>query len=327
MRRTKLSFGKFYWAYLPKLAAVAILLTACFPTRSMAQQQGQKTFSSAEDATKAFFTAAQNNDEKTMLDILGPDGKQIVSSGDEVEDAQNRANFVMRYQEMHRLVKEPDGTMVLYVGAHNWPCPIPLANKGNAWFFDTDAGKKEILYRRIGKNELSAIRVCQELVAAEKEYFSTQHNEYAQKIFSDEGLRNGLYWKAAAGEPQSPIGPLVASAVAEGYSKGRDGAPTPYRGYYFHILTRQGKNGPGGAKNYIVNGKMTEGFAFVAYPAEYMSSGVMTFIVDKDGVVYQRDLGKKTGVLAKAMKTYNVNSTWQKAEEQQEQTAAEQKTK
>jgi len=327
MRRTKLSFGKFYWAYLPKLAAVAILLTACFPTRSMAQQQGQKTFSSAEDATKAFFTAAQNNDEKTMLDILGPDGKQIVSSGDEVEDAQNRANFVMRYQEMHRLVKEPDGTMVLYVGAHNWPCPIPLANKGNAWFFDTDAGKKEILYRRIGKNELSAIRVCQELVAAEKEYFSAQHNEYAQKIFSDEGLRNGLYWKAAAGEPQSPIGPLVASAVAEGYSKGRDGAPTPYRGYYFHILTRQGKNGPGGAKNYIVNGKMTEGFAFVAYPAEYMSSGVMSFIVDKDGVVYQRDLGKKTGVLAKAMKTYNVNSTWQKAEEQQEQTAAEQKTK
>ena len=323
MRPIKLNFGKFYWAYLPKLAAVVILLTAFFPARSMAQQQGQKTFSSAEDATKAFFTAAQNNDEKAMLDILGPDGKQLVSSGDEVEDADNRANFVIRYQEMHRLVKEPDGTMVLYIGAHNWPCPIPLANKGNAWYFDTDAGKKEILYRRIGKNELSAIHICQELVAAEKEYYSTQHNEYAQKIFSDEGLHNGLYWKAAAGEPQSPIGPLVASAVAEGYSKGRGGAPTPYRGYYFHILTRQGKNGPGGAKNYIVNGKMTEGFAFVAYPAEYMSSGVMTFIVDQDGVVYQRDLGKKTGVLAKAMKTFNINSTWQRPEEQQEQTPSQ----
>jgi hypothetical protein len=327
MRRTKLNFGKFYRGYLPKLAAVAILLTACFPIRSMAQQQGQKTFSSAEDATKAFFTAAQNNDEKAMLEVLGADGKEIVSSGDEVEDAHNRANFVMRYQEMHRLVKEPDGAMVLYIGAHNWPCPIPLANKGNAWYFDTDAGKKEILYRRIGKNELSAIRVSQELVAAEKEYYSTQHNEYAQKIFSDEGQRNGLYWKAAAGDPQSPIGPQVAEARAEGYTKGRDTTRTPFRGYFYHILTRQGKNAPGGAKNYIANGKMTEGFAFVAYPAEYMSSGVMTFIVDQDGVVYQRDLGKKTGVLAKAMKTYNPNSTWQKAEEQPEQTAAEQKAK
>src|SRR5713101_1072275 len=268
MRRTKLNFGKFYRGYLPKLAAVAILLTACFPIRSMAQQQGQKTFSSAEDATKAFFTAAQNNDEKAMLEILGADGKEIVSSGDEVEDAHNRANFVMRYQEMHRLVKEPDGAMVLYIGAHNWPCPIPLANKGNAWYFDTDAGKKEILYRRIGKNELSAIRVSQELVAAEKEYYSTQHNEYAQKIFSDEGQRNGLYLLSAAGDPQSPIGPLVASAVAEGYAGGQNGDPTPYRGYYFRILTHQGKNGLGGAKNYVVNGKMTEGFAFVAYPAE-----------------------------------------------------------
>jgi hypothetical protein len=327
MRRTKLNFGKFYRGYLPKLAAVAILLTACFPTRSMAQQQGQKIFSSAEDATNAFFAAAQNNDEKAMLHILGPDGKQIVSSGDEVEDAQNRTNFVMRYQEMHRLVKEPDGTMILYIGAHNWPCPIPLANKANAWYFDTDAGKKEILYRRIGKNELSAIRVSQELVAAEKEYYSTQHNEYAQKIFSDEGLHNGLYWKAAQGEPQSPIGPQVAEARAEGYTKSRDTTPAPFRGYFYHILTRQGKNAPGGAKNYIASGKMTEGFAFIAYPAEYMSSGVMTFIVDQDGVVYQKDLGKKTSVLAKDMKTYNPNSTWQKAEDQQEQTAAEQKAK
>ena len=149
---------------------VAILLTVCFSTRSMAQQPGQKTFSSAEDASNALVTAAQNNDEKAMLDILGPDGKQIVSSGDEAEDAQSRANFVKRYQEMHRLVKEPDGTTILYIGAHNWPTPIPLVNKGNSWYFDTEAGKKEILYRRIGRNELSAIRVCQELVAAQKEY-------------------------------------------------------------------------------------------------------------------------------------------------------------
>jgi hypothetical protein len=326
MRRTKLNFDKSQWANLSKLAAVAILLTACFPAHSTAQQPGQKTFSSPTDASNALFTAAQSNDEKAMLDILGPDGKQIVSSGDDTEDAESRANFVRRYQQMHRLVKEPDGTTILYIGAENWPTPIPLVNKGDSWYFDTEAGKKEILYRRVGRNELSAISVCQELVAAQKEYYSTQHNEYAQKIFSDEGQHNGLYWKAAEGEPQSPVGPLVASAVAEGYAKSQGGAPTPYRGYYFHGLMRQGKDSPGGAKSYIVNGKMTEGFAFVAYPAEYRSSGVMTFIVNEDGVVYQKDLGKRTDVIAKAMKEYNPNSSWQKAEEQPEETAGEQKT-
>jgi hypothetical protein len=327
MRQTKLSIDRFHWVTVPKLAAVAILLTACFPNRSMAQQQGQKTFSTPEEASNALVTAAQSNDEKTMLDILGPDGKQIVSSGDETEDARSRANFVERYREMHRLVNEPDGTTILYIGAHNWPTPIPLVNKGGSWYFDTDAGKKEILYRRVGRNEISAIRVCQELVAAEKEYHTAQHNEYAQKILSDEGQHNGLYWKAADGEPESPIGPLVASAVAKGYANIQDDARTPYRGYYFHILKRQGKNGPGGAKSYIVNGKMTEGFAFVAYPAEYMSSGVMTFLVNEDGVVYEKDLGKKTDSLGKAIREYNPNSSWHKAEEQLEETAGEQKTK
>ncbi len=326
MRRTKLNFDKFDWTNLLEMAAVGMLLAGGFPVRSVGQQRGQKTFSSPEDASNAFVTAVRSSDEKVMLDILGPDGKEIVSSGDETEDANSRANFVQRYQEMHRLVKEPDGTIILYIGAKNWPTPIPLVNKGNSWYFDTDAGKKEILFRRIGRNEVSTIRVCQELVAAEKEYYSTQHNEYAQRIFSDEGQHNGLYWKAADVEPQSPIGPLVASAVAEGYSKSRDGAPTPYLGYYYRILTRQGKNGPGGAKGYIVNAKMTGGFAFVAYPAEYRSSGVMTFIVGEDGVVYQKDLGKKTDVLAKSMKEYNPDSSWQKSEEQPEQTAAEQKT-
>ena len=326
MRRTKLNFDKFQWAGLSRLAAVAILLVACIPTRSMAQQTGQKTFSSPEDASNALVTAARNNDEKTMLDILGPDGKQIVSSGDDAEDAESRANFVRRYEQMHRLMKEPDGTTVLYIGAENWPTPIPLVNQGNAWYFDTEAGKKEILYRRVGRNELSAISVCQELVAAQKEYYSAQHNEYAKQIFSNEGQHNGLYWKAAEGESQSPVGPLVASAFANDNGKGQAGAPTPYRGYYYRMLTRQGKNGPGGAKSYIVKGKMAEGFAFVAYPAEYRSSGVMTFIVNEDGIVYQKDLGKKTEVLAKALKEYNPNSGWQKAEEEQEESSAEQKT-
>src|SRR5271167_3763299 len=251
MPRTMLNFDKFHWANLPALAAVAILLTGCFVTRAVAQQPGQKTFSSPDDASNALVTAAQNNDEKTMLEILGPAEKQIVSSGDETEDAESRANFVQKYQEMHRLEKEPDGTVVLYIGAANWPTPIPLVNKGNSWYFDTEAGKKEILYRRVGRNEMSTIRVCQELVAAEKEYYSTQHNEYAQKIFSDEGQHNGLYWKAVDGEPQSPIGPLVASAVAEGYPSSQNGAPTPYRGYYYRVLTGHWKNGPGGRKSYI----------------------------------------------------------------------------
>jgi hypothetical protein len=320
MRRTKLNLEGFHCPRLTslarpaRLAAITILLAALAATRSMAQQPRQTTFASAEDAGTALVTAAQNNDEKVMLDILGTDGKQIVSSGDDAEDAQNRANFVQKYQEMHRLVKEPDGSTTLYIGAENWPTPIPLVNKGNSWYFDTEAGKQEILYRRIGENETSTIRVCQELVAAQKEYHAAQHDEYAQTIFSDQGQHNGLYWKAGDDEPQSPIGPLVASAVAKGYAKSPDGAPTPYRGYYYLILTRQGKNAPGGAKNYVASGKMTGGFAFVAYPAEYRSSGVMTFIVGEDGVVYERDLGKKTDAAANSMKEYNPNSRWQEAE-------------
>ncbi len=327
MRGTKLNFDRFHCASLTGLTLAAMFLTLCVPTPSMAQQSGQMTFSSAESASQALVTAAQANDEKAMLAIFGPDGKQIVSSGDDAEDAQGRANFTQKYREMHRLMKEPDGTTTLYIGAENWPTPIPLVNKGKTWYFDTDAGKMEILFRRIGRNEMSTIHVCQELVAAEKEYYAAQHGEYAPKIFSDEGQHNGLYWKVADGEPQSPIGPLVASAVAEGYVKGQGGPPTPYRGYFYRVLTRQGKDAPGGGKSYIVNGKMAEGFAFVAYPAAYKSSGVMTFIVNEDGVVYQKDLGKKTEALAKAMKEYNANSSWRKAVEEQGEAAGEKKAK
>jgi hypothetical protein len=328
MQRAKLKFDKFHRANLnlANLAGVVVLM-GCLASPSVAQQPGQKTFSSAEDASNALVTAAQNNDEKAMLEILGADGKQIVSSGDEVEDAQSRANFVEKYKEMHRLVKEPDGSTALYIGAKNWPAPIPLMNKGQVWYFDTEAGKREILYRRVGRNEMSAIRVCEELVAAQKEYYAAQHNEYAQKVFSDDGQHDGLYWKAGDGQAQSPIGPLVAAAVTEGYTKGQAGPPTPYRGYLFHVLTRQGKNAPGGAKGYIVDGKMTDGFAFVAYPADYRSSGVMTFIVGRDGVVYEKDLGKKTEVTGKVLKEYNPNSGWQKAEGQQSETAESKKAK
>ena len=311
--RKKLNLDKNPWVNLTKSAVVAIVLT----TLSLAQQTGQKTFPSAEAASTALVTAAENNDAKAMLEILGRDSKKIVSSGNDAEDAEDRANFAQRYREMHRLVKEPDGTTVLYIGAHNWPTPIPLIGNGNSWYFDTDAGTKEIMYRRIGRNEVSAIHVCQELVTAEKEYFQ-QHGEYAQKISSDQGQHNGLYWKAAVGEPDSPIGPLVAEAVADSPS----GSSTPYRGYYFHILTRQGHNATGGPKSYLADSKMTAGFAFVAYPAEYRSSGVKTFIVGENGAVFEKDLGKKTDAVAKNMTEYNPGSGWDKAEAQPDQMAA-----
>src|ERR1035441_7991174 len=253
MQRTDVNSSTFHWANLHRLAVAAIFLTACFSIRSMAQQPGQKTFLSAEEAGNALVAATKNNDEKAMVEILGRDGKQIVSSGDEAEDAQSRATFVERYQQMHRLVTEPDRTTTLYIGAENWPTPIPLVNKNNSWYFDTNAGKREILFRRIGQNEAAAISVCEELVAAQKEYHGTHDNEYAQKLLSDEGQHNGLYWKAADGEAQSPIGPLVASAVTDDYAESQAGSSTPYRGYYFRILARQKKTTSRGA-THIVEG-------------------------------------------------------------------------
>jgi len=325
MRQSKLNFAPRQCGHFPKFAAVAIFLLGCMPAISQAQQPGQKTFATAEEASGALVAATEANDEQAMLAIFGPDGKQVVSSGDAVADRDMRANFVKKYLEMHRLVNEPNGTTSLVIGAENWPTPIPLVHKGNVWYFDTEAGTKEILYRRVGRNEITTIRVCQELVAAQKDYASQNHNEYTQRFFSDAGQHNGLYWKAADGAPQSPIGPLIAAAVKEGYANIPEGGATPFHGYYFHILTAQGHHAPGGSKNYIVRGKMTGGFAFVAYPAEYRSSGVMTFIVGSNGVVYEKDLGKNTEALVKAMAKFNPDSSWHKSETDQEQSASEQK--
>ena len=303
---------------LLEATVILLIVAGCFPGGSRAQEAGQRTYSSPEAAVTALVTAVRGGDEKAMLDVLGPHAKRLVSSGDPAEDADERANFVKRYEQMHRLVSEPDGTTTLYIGAENWPTSIPLMHAGEAWYFDTDAGKREILYRRIGRNELSAIRVCEQLVEAEKEYHSIRRDEYARRIFSTTGTHDGLYWNAAEGEPKSPIGPLVARAVATGNASEHSGiAAVPFRGYYYHILTGQGAQAPGGARTYLVNGKMT-GFAFVAYPAEYRSSGVMTFVVGEDGVVYQKDLGKKTDEIAKAMGTYEPDSSWQKAETESE---------
>jgi hypothetical protein len=296
-------------------AALAVTILVLYPSSLLAQQQGQKTFASAEDASQALFSAVQSADQNAILDVLGPDGRDIISSGDPAEDENNRTNFVQRFQVLHRLVTEPDGTTTLYVGAENWPTPIPLVtDKGGRWYFDTPSGKKEILYRRVGQNELSAIRVCQELVSAEKDYFSKQNNEYASKFVSEEGKHNGLYWLDTNNQFESPIGPLVANAGSEGgLAKNLQSGPVPFRGYLFRILDRQGKHAPGGAMAYIVDGKMTKGFAFVAYPAAYRDSGVMTFIVGQDGAVYEKDLGKETEERAKGMTTFDPDSTWKKS--------------
>jgi len=311
MRHPLPNFVPFHWTGLP----VAALLTAgLLAAPAMAQQPGQKTFASAEDASKALFQAAQGNDEIALLEIFGPDGKPLVASGDEAEDAASRAIFVQRYQEMHRLVREPDGSTCLYIGPHNWPTPIPLVAKGNVWYFDTAAGKQEVLYRRIGLNEASTLRVCQELVAAQKEFFAAGRQAFARSLTSSPGEHDGLYWQAAEGEPQSPVGPLVAAAAPPASAQAMEGAATPYRGYFFRVLTRQGRKAPGGARNYVAGGRMTRGFAFVAYPAQYRSSGVMTFVVNQDGIVRQKDLGPKTAALAARMQAYDPDSSWKPAD-------------
>ena len=276
-------------------------------------QPGQQTFASCEEASKALIAAIQKNDEAALLKILGPNAKEIISSGDDAEDQSDRAQIAQKYQQMHRLVMEPDGSTTLYVGAENWPTPIPLMHKGSAWYFDTAAGKQQILYRRIGKNELMAIQVCGTLVDAQKEYYAQPHDgdkdqQYAQKLYSDPGKRNGLYWETSAGETASPIGPLVAHAADSDIASPMH---QPFMGYYFRVLKEEGsKRG----RSYIVDGKMTRGFAFVAYPAEYRSSGVMTFVVNQDGIVYEKDLGPRTTEIVKTLTRYDRDATWRKAD-------------
>ena len=313
MCRSKLNFKK-HLDRFRELAKVALLvMSVILANLVMAQEKGQKTFSTAEEASQALYTAAKNNDVSELLEIFGPTGSQIIYSGDEAEDAQSRADFLQGYKERHRLVTEGDGTVTLYIGSKNWPSPIPLVNKGEVWYFDTEAGTQEILFRRIGFNEISAVQTCRQLAAAEEKFWQ-QYHEYAQEIFSDEGQHNGLYWQVAEGQPESPIGPLVAQAVAEGYTRDREGSPIPYRGYFFHILKSQGENAGGGAKSYIVAGRMTGGFAFEACPAEYRSSGAKTFLVSTDGVVFEKDLGENTEAIARSMKQFNPDSTWQRSE-------------
>jgi hypothetical protein len=274
----------------------------------------QKTFSSPEEGVKALMEATKKNDTKAMLAILGPEAKSLIESGDQVSDRAAFERFVKSYEEANKLVKSGDTEMVLEVGKDEWPFPIPLVKETNGWRFDTQEGKEEIINRRIGRNELDVIQVSLAIVDAEREYYQRDPDgdkllQYAQKFISTKGKRDGLYWETKPNEQPSPLGSLVAHARAEGY-KGAGGKPVPYHGYYYKLLNGQGKDAPGGAYDYLVRGKMMGGFGVVAYPAQYGSSGIMTFIVNHDGVVYQKDLGKNTPSIAQSMTKFNPDKTW-----------------
>lgn len=272
----------------------------------------QKSFASADEAVKAAVAAARKGDDKELAAIFGPGSAELMHSGDPVADKQRRSEFLKAYDEKNRLVTEGEST-ILIVGKDDWPLPLPLVKKGSGWVFDAAKGKEEVLNRRIGRNELDTIQVVLAYVDAQREYAMKDRDgdgllEYAQSFRSDAGKKNGLYWPAKSGEEQSPLGELAARAVKAGY-KAAD-KPFPFHGYYYRILTAQGKDASGGAYSYLVKGSMIGGFALVAYPAEYGNSGVTTFIVNHDGKVFQKDLGKNTSTVATAMKAYNPDKTW-----------------
>jgi hypothetical protein len=300
------------WSALTLVATVTALLL-CGSTS--AQQGNEKTFASPGEAALALYAAVKAHDGQTVAAIFGSNSNEILHTGDPVADKNMADNFVRAYEQMHRVVVEPDQTVTLYIGAENWPLPISIVkNSVGAWYFDTESGKQEILQRRVGGNENDAVVVLANLVQAQMDYASalregdaTKH--YALKFLSDEGRQNGLYWKTGDNDPPSPIGPQLVSAASEGY-KVQQGQNTPFHGYYYRILTKQGSAAKGGALDYVVNGKLTRGFAFVAYPADYRNSGVMTFIVNQIGVIYQQDLGAQTANIASAMQEYNPGGGW-----------------
>ena len=303
------------------LVTAAFLLTLVLSSQLPAQETNQRVFRSPEEASGALFTAVQQADNRALLEILGAAGKDLVTSGDPAEDMKERERFVAKYEQMHRIAKEHSGVMVLYVGAENWPLPIPLVERKSVWYFDTDMGKGEILARRVGGNELATIGVCYQLVSAQEQHYATANNDdhrFALKFISDSDRQDGLFSSETGEQSAAPLDPLIASAGMENATVGVDPAgarhPVPFNGYYFRILTAQGNNAEGGSKSYIVDSRMVGGFAFVAYPAVYRTSGVMTFIVNQNGIVYQKDLGPNTEKVASAMTEYDPDSSWQQVD-------------
>jgi hypothetical protein len=296
--------------------AVFLPLVACNDNTSKApasSESGPKTFATPEDAGTALVSAAKANDRNTLLAIFGPDSADIIFSGDDAHDKVTAEHFTAAFQIMNRWRKQTDGSRVLLVGADNHPFPIPLKqNSGAQWYFDTAAGKDEILSRRIGENELAAIDVMAAMADAQHQYIAQPHDgakQYAQKFISDDGKQNGLYWKSPEGQPKSPLGPGVAFASTEGFNP-QAGKQQPFHGYFYRVLTKQGADAKGGTRDYIVNGKMTGGFAFIAYPERYGDTGITTFIINQNGIVYQKDLGKNTNEDARAATEFNPDKTW-----------------
>jgi hypothetical protein len=277
----------------------------------------QRTFATPAAAVARLIAANRADNLSALLRILGPASAKLIDSGDPVADARGRARFVAAYDEAHRLERDGRDTAVLVVGREGWPMPIPLVRQHGTWRFDSKAGAAEILDRRVGRDELSVIEVCRAYVTAQREYAalrvrSGDSAEYAQHFMSAAGQRNGLYWPVKRGEEESPLGPLIARARAAGYTPGAPHSePRPYYGYFFRILTRQGAHAPGGARNYLVDGHMTGGFAMLAYPATYGDSGIMTFIVNQDGIVYQKNFGDATSRIAPQITEYDPDPSWQ----------------
>jgi len=278
----------------------------------------QQSFGTPEGAVNALVGAVRVGDERAMLKVLGPSAASIVASGDDVEDAATRARFIAAYDAKHRIALDGDSKGTLILGEQDFPFPIPLVRENGAWRLDTAAGRIEILYRRIGRNELSAIQTCLAYVDAQNEYAAKDRSGagtgiYAQRFFSQPGQKDGLYWPASAGSEESPLGELFARATTEGYRVGE--GRTPYHGYYYRILTKQGPNAPGGSLSYVVGNKMIGGFAMIAYPAEYGSTGVKTFLVSHSGTIYEKDLGRATSRIAERFPSYNPDQTWKKVDD------------
>ena len=298
-----------------KRALLALGILALCSSATAAPLKPQ-SFASPRSAARALAVAARNNDAAAILAIFGAAGEKLVNSGDRVADDGMRARFAERYASAHKFVFDAANRATLVIGTEEWPFPIPLVRRHGAWHFDAAAGAEEILNRRVGRNEMDAMRVCRDYVRAQRDYAADLQGErkpleYAQKIVSTPGQHDGLYWPADAGERQSPIGPQMAHAHAEGYSYNPpDAEHAPYHGYYYKILIRQGAAAPGGARDYVVDGHMTGGFALVAFPATWGDSGVMTFIVNQNGIVYQKNLGADTAKLAAAITEFNPDYSW-----------------
>ncbi len=321
-KRQLIPFGARHKAMM--IAALLLLFSAgLFARGSIAaapeRKEQQTLFATPQEAMKVLVEAAKRKDRSALAAIFGSEAQQQLLSGDEVQDNREMDQFAVAIQKSAQVEKVDDAKYILVIGERSWPFPIPIVKEGNQWRFDTAAGAEEILNRRIGENELSAILTCRAYVLAQWQYFTEEGEdndgitEYAQKFISSPGKRDGLYWETAEGEKPSPLGSLVAAARAEGYGrKDAAGAPkrAPYHGYYYKILTRQGAYAPGGKYNYIINGHMIAGFGLIAYPDKWGSSGVMTFIVNQQGRVYEKNLGPKTADVAGAMTAYNPDPSW-----------------